>query len=759
MAILLGSEEDDILIGTSSNDAFFGFDGVDTAVYVNHVLPEDISLTDTGWLVTTWLEGEDTLDDIEIIRYGDSDLGGQILLVGNGGFDSVEEAVINAGSFDTVMIAPGTFDGNVLIDQSLTIAGAASGVSIGGSATVGLALASDVEGPGIHVSIGNLTISDNLIGIYVMEAATIRSLSLDNVNFNNNRGVGIGTEFDSNLENLEISNSTFVANGDGNSTFGGTSAIILLEYKGNLLVANTTFDSGVTGATPASIRPHTAIQINGREHYDDNDTPSDPNDDTTSVDDPSGFMVFSDVRIEGWYQHAAISIQGYTDLTNIFFDNVSIEAGSALGPLVYIDPTGSSTVGWPTIMLPTEFNGGGVETSTLDLSGITITNLNLSATIDVFVGGTAGADIITGTNGRDELNAPTEDGADYGGDDQLSGEAGNDILHGGLGDDLLDGGADNDLLIGGEGADALYGEDGSDRVSYQNAAVGLVANLADASQNTGDAAGDSYDSIESLTGSIYDDTLTGNVLKNSIIGGTGHDTINGLAGNDSLYGGDGNDVLNGGLGGDYLSGGAGSDWVTYANATKGVRVNLSDSSQNTAEAAGDTYNSIENLIGTSFNDSILGSAGANRIEGGNGNDVINGMEGSDTIVGGAGNDRIYGQLGNDVLTGGVGQDTFIFHKAPGSGNVDTITDFSSADDTIELHRSVFAALTEAGALAADLFKDIATGTKDASDRIIYDSRNGSLYYDADGSGTAFGNVRFAVLTDAPTISAVDFVVI
>lgn len=54
---------------------------------------------------------------------------------------------------------------------------------------------------------------------------------------------------------------------------------------------------------------------------------------------------------------------------------------------------------------------------------------------------------------------------------------------------------------------------------------------------------------------------------------------------------------------------------------------------------------------------------------------------------------------------------------------------------------------------------MATGTKDADDRIIYNSATGALYYDADGSGTAFGNVRFATLIDRPTISAADFVVV
>jgi Ca2+-binding RTX toxin-like protein len=72
---------------------------------------------------------------------------------------------------------------------------------------------------------------------------------------------------------------------------------------------------------------------------------------------------------------------------------------------------------------------------------------------------------------------------------------------------------------------------------------------------------------------------------------------------------------------------------------------------------------------------------------------------------------------------------------------------------------VFASLTATGVLAASAFKDVADAPKDANDRIIFNSDTGALYYDADGSGEAFGNVNFAVLTGAPGLVAADFLVI
>ncbi|RED51620.1 tandem-95 repeat protein [Aestuariispira insulae] len=135
-------------------------------------------------------------------------------------------------------------------------------------------------------------------------------------------------------------------------------------------------------------------------------------------------------------------------------------------------------------------------------------------------------DVIDGGTGHDVIQG-------FAGNDTITGDSGNDTLMGGAGDDNLDGGADDDLLIGGAGADVLTGGLGSDTASYEDAGAGVTANLADASGNTGDAAGDSYTGIENLTGSDFDDILTGDAGDNVITGGAGNDTIDGGAGTDT----------------------------------------------------------------------------------------------------------------------------------------------------------------------------------------------------------------------------------
>jgi len=172
--------------------------------------------------------------------------------------------------------------------------------------------------------------------------------------------------------------------------------------------------------------------------------------------------------------------------------------------------------------------------------------------------------------------------------------------------------------------------------------------------NTGDALGDTYTAIENVTGGSAADNITGDANANTIDGGAGTDTLNG---------GNGDDILIGGAGGDNLTGGGGIDTTSYATATVGVTANMTTPAQNTGDAAGDTYNTIENLLGSAFADTLRGDANANAIEGG---------------------------AGNDTLTGNAGNDTFVFHAGFG---LDTISDFaagSSIGDVIQVDTSLFA---------------------------------------------------------------------
>ena len=272
--------------------------------------------------------------------------------------------------------------------------------------------------------------------------------------------------------------------------------------------------------------------------------------------------------------------------------------------------------------------------------------------------------------------------------------------------------------------------------SDYNAFDGTNASGLDLITNTGTMIGDVY-----LGGGddLYDGRL--GAIQGDVFGGAGIDRLYSDAGNNRLFGEGDNDTLMGGAGADYLSGGTGTDRAAYSSATKAVIVSLSNPSINSGDAAGDTYNSIENLTGSNYNDALNGNSAKNAINGG------------------AGNDTIKGYAGNDTLTGYSGADSFVFNTAlNASTNVDTIADFSVTADTIQLDDAVFAALT-AGTLASAAFRANTTGLAgDASDRIIYETDTGELYYDANGNASG-GGVLFAKVGVGLSLTNGDFVVI
>lgn len=319
---------------------------------------------------------------------------------------------------------------------------------------------------------------------------------------------------------------------------------------------------------------------------------------------------------------------------------------------------------------------------------LNIENLSGSKFDDVLTGnlydnriwGNDGDDVISGFNGNDRLHGGRGDDIISGdeGNDRIGGGDGEDALFGGSGDDRLFGGNDNDILNGGEGADRLNGGAGDrDAADYINSTEGVDANLTTRRGSDGEAEGDRYFNIEFLYGSNFDDTLTGDAGVNRLVGREGDDVLNGMAGDDILRGGEGADVLIGGDGD--------RDAAEYGWSEAGVTVNLTTNVGLGGEAEGDTFDSIEYVYGSDYNDDVTGDAAINRLIGDAGDDALSGMGGNDYLLGGVGNDSLTGGEGDDVFQfeAGFGNDVITDFEA-GTGRTDRIwlreNDFGSVDD-------------------------------------------------------------------------------
>jgi Ca2+-binding RTX toxin-like protein len=326
--------------------------------------------------------------------------------------------------------------------------------------------------------------------------------------------------------------------------------------------------------------------------------------------------------------------------------------------------------------------------------------------------GNEGNDLLVGDNRSDTMFG----GA---GNDQIFGEsygyweAQGDELHGGGG---------NDIIAGSLGDDRIYGESGDDTLYASD-------------RNYAETDGLPLDTFYGGDGNDYivggwEDFPPSSDSKwiQTFHGGNGTDTIFGLYGRDLIYGGDGDDTLHGGSLSDTIYGGKGAD--------------LLDADVVPASSEGADLDT-DSFYGGDGRDSLLGGAA------------------NDFLFGGEGKDRLDGGTGKDKLSGGAGEDEFLFTASLSGTNADTIVDFSPAKDTIRLGGSVFKDLTYDifGVLSKGAFAANTSGNaKDASDRIIYETDTGKLFYDKDGTGGA-ARVQFAAVDPSLNLTHQDFIVI
>jgi Ca2+-binding RTX toxin-like protein len=302
-----------------------------------------------------------------------------------------------------------------------------------------------------------------------------------------------------------------------------------------------------------------------------------------------------------------------------------------------------------------------------------------------------------------------------------------DTLKGSTGMDVLRGAGGSDTVLGGDGDDELWGDDTQ---------FGPMPEIH---------------GNDTLHGEAGDDWISGDGGDDQIFGGTGNDILHGdtwaEVGDDTIRGGAGNDEITGGLGNDALVGGAGTDTLAARNLPDDTVIWVVNLDTGTSSGQGkDTISGFENVRGSLYaKNHIVGDAKANSIlagqntdvlKGAGGNDRLDGYWGDDKIQGGAGADLLWGDEGNDTLWGGSGRDAFVFHHA-GAAHGDRIQDFHSADDNIYLAGNLLdwdSGFWGHGPIAANLFKNLSSGTQDGDDKVLYNRATGELWFDRDGLG-------------------------
>lgn len=239
--------------------------------------------------------------------------------------------------------------------------------------------------------------------------------------------------------------------------------------------------------------------------------------------------------------------------------------------------------------------------------------------------------------------------------DTITGNGQNNILRGGGGSDKISAGAGDDIIMADENDALLDGGDGNDWLDFSDNStrtlqISMVASgyFAISQDNTPFEEFISITNFENIRGGGNDDVINGNVNDNKLAGGGGSDT---------LWGGDGNDWIYGDFSDTNIDGGDGLNTIDFSDmdATHSLTITFSQSSitilDGTASNSANITNFI-NAVGGLGNDTLVGDAQ---------NNTLNGNNGADNYQAGAGNDIIIVDEADKNINGGADGDTIDFN--------------------------------------------------------------------------------------------------
>lgn len=572
-----GEDGNDTLIGGDGNDTIDGGAGIDTVVSSDTLTAANFSVANNEWTITS-ADGVDTVINAEVVEHA----GGEILLVGNGGYATIQDAIDAADPDDTIYIAEGTYNENLSITTDGLTLKAIGNVVLEGTLLSQLGVPSGVPlndyfeanhpaytgSNGIvlnanNVTISGLTITGFSVGIalHTSAGASITGNTfIDVIN-------GIRKSEAAQVSNLAVSDNTFTqgvfgltvyAHASGSGTFDGITMNgntfshlsekgMYFEQLSNASLDGNTFDdvgnygriSPPFGGTDGEFGQ--AIDINLKYGTYENVTFSD----TTITD--SGNSNKDGAASPGAFG-GAIGVKTRDDGPS-YNGNPADFTGAIVFDGLTIDGTSTGVrVGEPGK------NNLGPDVEITDLSIANATVGDIANATDPTNGGTLTVEL---SDTQVSLDASAS-------------QAPVEVIGNAL-DNEITGGSAADTLAGGDGDDTYYA-DGSDTiVENVNEGTDTVVSkesivLADNVENGTLLDGDNHN-------------LTGNALGNVLAGNSGNNVISGLGGNDTIDGGAGYDTA-------VYSG----DWKDYA-ITSGS--SLSVEHKNGGADGADTVSNVE----------------------------------------------------------------------------------------------------------------------------------------------------------------------
>jgi Ca2+-binding RTX toxin-like protein len=743
---LIGDGDSNILIGGAGADALNGGGGFDFADYRSAAagVRADLSnpLSNTGdatgdtYFSIEFLGGSGFND----VLVGDANLNfllgsfGADTLNGGAGFDYADYFPFASGAVVASLANPGVNTGDAAGDVYISIE------AIRGSSFADV-LTGDAENNFLRGMGGADTLDGGLGDDYADYNQATAAITVDLANPGNNTGEAVGDVYFG-IERLRGGAFNDILRGNsGNNALRGMGGADTLEGGGGLDFAS--YNDAAVGITA------------------DLGTPA------NNTGEAAGDVY---VGIRGLRGGAFNDILVGDSGNNFLNGNTGADAlngGAGFDFADYFDATSAVTV---DLTRPQNNAGEATGDTFVSIEGIRGSGFN-----DLLIGdanvnllnGLEGADTLNGGLGFDyadynfaheavvaSLASPAGNTGDAAGDVYISIEA----LRGTSFNDVLTGNSVDNFLRGMGGADTLDGGLGLDTADYNNAVAGITVDLSNTANNTGEAVGDVYIAMENVRGGAFDDVLIGDAGRNVLRGGLGADTLNGgaeldaasyfdatagivadlsntanntgeavgdvyisienLSGgafNDLLIGDGGNNGLHGSGGADTLNGGAGIDRAAYDSSTTGITASLSNTALNTGDAAGDVYISIENLFGSAFDDTLIGDAGANGLNGGAGGfdfadyrtaaagvtanladsgsnageaagdfyvsiEALSGSAFNDVLTGDAGENDLRGWTGADTLDGGGGVDVAVYDNASAGVTVNLADETQNTGD-------------------------------------------------------------------------------